>query len=166
MTIASVLHRCRRTPRPAGRPGALLRLHHHHRALSKTGEAPSCLCCVCVCVRPSVHPAVAGTPALETKPHLPFFQGNSEPDGGPAWVSPWSLWGGPEAGGLLALSTKPPGLPRGVRASGRASQSGPCGSALDSGGSLLTLWCFLGAPREEGVAGLRDAGGQWLQAQP
>ena len=53
-------------PRPAGRPGALLRLHHHHWAL-KTGEAPllplgsdlgwvgvcGCVCvrlvCVCVC---------------------------------------------------------------------------------------------------------------------
>ena len=51
-------------PRPAGRPGALLRLHHHHWAL-KTGEAPLlplgwvggcvwvCVCvtgvCVCVC---------------------------------------------------------------------------------------------------------------------
>lgn len=53
---------------------------------SRLVRPPSCLCCVCVCVRPSVHPAVAWEPQpWRPNPISPFFQGNSEPDGGPAW---------------------------------------------------------------------------------
>ena len=50
-----------------------------------------CRVCVCVCVYVCVLLSHGNpSPAClfcwrETKPHLPLFQGNSEPDGGPAW---------------------------------------------------------------------------------
>lgn len=103
------------------------------------GPPPASAVCVCVCV--SADPSIllpAGAQPWRPNP-IPFFQGNSEPDGAPAWkVVAWSLWGGRRQGDSGTHPQSLQACPEG-EGSGGASQSGQYDSALDSGALCLPL---------------------------